>query len=239
MNIEKKENELFEKWKQKYKTFVIDGCPQPDIYKKESRKVIFVLKDANLGNAESSDISSCSPKEFNQRKELSIEPNEWWVTIARWAYFLHNKQKSWSNAEDLVKVESIREMLSHHCFIQLKKTWGVGEVKNKTLTSFVKNDKTEIFNQILIYQPDFIIACGNGEHLSTVFDCKSTPYLKTSAGVGYWKVKIDNKNSILVDYCHPSIRCGKKVEGLIAKGLNEAILEIENTLQLGLCFTPQ
>lgn len=228
MNIRQAEDELFNEWCKKYTnhSFVIDGCPNPDVYLQEKRKVVFVLKDGNLGEPSPSD--TISVRIYNQRDELENNPTLWWKTIAKWAYFLRNTSFSWENAEKAIQDRtSIREILSRHCIVQLKKTWGGGSVSNDTLTSVVENDKNEIYRQLTIYQPDFIIACGNGEHLSKVFDCKPLAYLKTSTGVRYCKIELENKICILLDYCHPSIRSGTKVKGIIAKGLSSAVLEIE------------
>jgi hypothetical protein len=96
------------------------------------------------------------------------------------------------------------------------------------LDKVVENDREEIKKQLSIYCPHFIIACGNGEHLSKLFDCTQKDRKATSSGVGYWKVKLENASSYLVDYCHPSIRVGTKIKGIVAKGLSSAIIEIEN-----------
>ncbi len=228
MNIRETEDELFQEWRKKYldQSFVIDGCPNPDIYLQEKRKVVFVLKDGNLGEPNPADI--LDDRTYDQRDELENQPNIWWITLAKWAYFLKNTSDTWELVQNTIKdKQSIRKVLSHHCIVQLKKTWGGGSIANDTLAKVVINDKAEIIRQLSIYEPNFIIACGNGDHLSTVFDCKPSDYMKTSAGVGYWKIDLKNKLCFLVDYCHPSNRAGTKIKGIIAKGLSFAVLEIE------------
>lgn len=230
MGIRNAEDVLFKEWRKKYtdQSFVFDGCPKPNVYVKEQRKVVFVLKDGNLGNPDPSD--TIDKRTYDQRHELEYTPTMWWNTIARWAYFLNKPSDSWDVAQNVAKdSESIREIISHHCIVQLKKTWGGGSVANDTLARVVANDKNEIIRQLSIYKPDFIIACGNGEHLSKVFNRRPQPDFKTSTGVGYWKGELGNKSSILIDYCHPSVRCGTKIKGIIAKGLASAVLEIEQT----------
>jgi len=228
MGIREEENKLFEKWRKKYETasFVIDGCPNPDIYIQEDRKVVFVLKDGNLGEPNLGD--AYDDRIYDQRDELERKPTPWWNTIAQWCFFLKTPSASWELAQDKIKDQlSIKTALSHHCIVQLKKTWGVGAVSNDKLAEVVFNDKNEIISQLTIYEPDFIIACGNGDHLSKVFNCNHDNRRETSAGVGYWKLELKNKACYLIDYCHPSIRVGTKVKGIIAKGLSSAILEIE------------
>lgn len=228
MNIRVTENELFEKWQKKYidQSFVIDGCPNPDVYLREKRKVVFVLKDGNLGDPDPAD--TLDDRTYDQRAELEYSPTLWWSTIAKWSYSLKNISDSWDTVQNVITDEkSIREALSYYCIVQLKKSWGGGSVSNDTLANVVINDKLEIIRQLSIYEPNFIIACGNGDHLSTVFDCAEHNRMKTTTGVGYWKIKLENKVCFLVDYCHPSIRVGTKVKGIIAKGLSFAVLEIE------------
>lgn len=229
MNIREKENDLFSEWQKKYEdsSFVIDGCPNPEVYIKEKIKIVFVLKDANLGSPDSSN------RIYDQREELEHNPIQWWETIARWSYFFKMPSASWCRAEKEVKTrESIRDLLGHHCIVQLKKAWGGGSVENETLADAVKKDKNEIVNQLSIYAPRFIVACGNGEHLAEALDLKNTDFRKTSAGIGYWETVLANKPCYVIDYCHPSNRAGTKVRGLIAIGLSLALMEIEKMATL-------
>lgn len=224
MNIREKENLLFNEWKKKYSTssFVIDGCPYPEIYGAEKRKVVFILKDGNLGEATPGD-------EYDQREELENHPTLWWSTMAKWCYFLGKPNASWADSKEIYDQASIRSALSRHCVVQLKKTWGGGSVSNESLTGHVANDRSEIVAQLSIYAPHFIVACGNGDQLSTIFDCTNENRAETTNGVGYWVIKLNGNHSHLIDYCHPSIRVGTKVKGLIAQGLASAISEIECT----------
>lgn len=222
INIREQEDALFLEWGKKYATssFIVDGCPQPEIYCNEQRKVVFVLKDGNMGEYESGDT-------YDQRFELESHPMPWWSTIAVWCHFLRHPNASWSDSRKIANTISIQNELSHHCIVQLKKTWGGGSVSSDELLNAVRNDREEIITQLRIYQPNFIVACGNGEQLGSIFDCNSKNRHETSSGIGYWKIQINDVHCFLIDYCHPSIRVGTKVKGLIAKGLVSAIHEIE------------
>ena len=102
MNIREAENKLFDKWRTKYSevSFVIDGCPNPNIYTKEERKVVQVLKDGNLGEPNPSD--SFGDRTYDQRDELENNPTQWWSTIATWSYFLKTPSKTWQHVQDFV-----------------------------------------------------------------------------------------------------------------------------------------
>lgn len=223
MKIREKENLLFERWRHKYaeKSFMVDGCPNPSTYELESPKIVFVLKDGNMGD------SGKPGDEHDQRHELEHDPHPWWGVIARWCFFIKFPNASWEEGLRAIgSPTSIKEALSRHCFMQLKKSWGFGSVSNDDLYNVVINDRTEILEQLSIYSPDFIIACGNGDHLKRVFDCTDPERKMTIDGVGFWRVFLGKHQAILVDYCHPSIRIGTKVNGFIARGLASALTEI-------------
>jgi len=230
IKIQAAEEELFGEWRKKYKesgktSFIKDGCPNPDVYVQETRKVVIVLKDGNMRKPDEG-----AENVHDQREELGTLPDldPWWSTIARWCYFLKNPSASWALATSVISdTSSIQTALSRHCIVQLKKEWGTGAISNDVLAKVVVDDKLEIRRQLAIYAPDFIIACGNGEHLAKVFNRDRTSRLETSAGVGYWKLSLNDEPTYLIDYCHPSARVGTKIRGIVAKGLSSAIQEIE------------
>lgn len=233
IDIKAEEDKLFGEWKRKYKdsgktSFIEDGCPNPEVYVQERRKVVIVLKDGNMRKPDEG--VPFADNIHDQRKELGTEPDLdlWWSTIANWCYFLKNPSASWALAKSVIRdTSSIQTALSRHCIVQLKKQWGSGKISNDVLARVVIDDKEEIKSQVAIYDPDFIVACGNGEHLSRVFDRDYRSRLETSAGVGYWKLNLNDKPVYLIDYCHPSARVGTKIKGIVAKGLTSAIQEIE------------
>ena len=224
MNLREEEDRLFERWKSSYgtKSFVTDGCPHPAIYLSQERKVVFVLKDGNLGEAPNENNT------FDQRGELESSPHPWWTTIACWCFLIANPDDTWRQALSKIGDSvTIKMALSAHCFIQLKKTWGGGSVSNQSLEECVATDRDYIISQLSIYTPQFIVACGNGDQLRSVFGTAIEEAKETTFGVRYWRVDLSGATCYLVDYCHPSIRVGTKVKGLIAKGLIGTILEIE------------
>ena len=223
MDIRKLEDELFNSWSKNNaaSTFTIDGCPNPKVYSSESRKFVFVLKDSNLGKDYSEPL-------YYLRHELETKPHLWWKTIASWCYFLQDSNASWLEVRNKISThDSIKEVLGHYCFMQLKKESGGGGVSYSELREAVETDKHQIIKQLTIYSPDYVIACGTGDLLSAVFDGN---HYETNSGVGYWKIEIGGKSSCLIDYCHPSIRAGAKIRGLIAQGLSKAVSEIETSL---------
>jgi len=223
MNIREQEDALFKKWmhKKDRNPFIMDGAPSPEKYKKSKRHIIFILKDANFGLSEEDQNNSKVENiySYDQRKELHYNPDLWWQKISNWCTPILQPDLDWEK----VKQKSICESLASFAFMQLKKNAGGGSVNTGTLWQTAKEDKNEINEQIAIYQPDFIICCGVGEIVyKEVFSGKEK--LKhTPNGVGYWNVSINNKNTNIIDFCHPSARFGKKIEGAVAFGLSSAI----------------
>jgi hypothetical protein len=238
MNIRDEEDKLFEEWKVDYNNrpkdnhpcFVEDGCLDPETYQNESRKIVFVLKNPNLGGS--------PPSLYQLRDDLmKVDHNNnlhrWWAPIARWCYFLQYPAHHYKQATTNIREEdaaSVIKYLKHYCFIQLKKDGFGSSTSNKELEEAIKNDGEKIKRQLNIYTPDVIIACGTGDQLSSeLFHCQENCCDQTSSGIKYWKiVELNHKPCYLIDYCHPSVRCGTKVRGLIEKGLATAVAEIEN-----------
>ncbi len=217
MNITEKENSLFQRWKEKPGRipFVLDGSPCPSDYLSSKVKISIVLKDANLGDYQSS--------EFDLRTYLINTPDSWWKKVAAWCYVLRDLTSPDPKREGLDDLDII-ENLKPFVFIQLKKQGGYGSVSIKVLKKFAREDKQEIAEQFLIYRPQIIICGGVGSLLSNIFD--SNDYHYTPKGIRYWIVNLDGNRMYLVDYCHPSIRASNKIISSVAYGLRDACIHL-------------
>jgi len=227
MDIKKKEDELFDKWmaQDEIKCFIKDGCPSPDAYSKSELKIIFILKDANMG----AKYILSNPGPYEQREELRTEPGAWWKKIRNWCVPILNPKIKWEQ----VKSKSVKESLAPFAFMQLKKAGGGGSVQNETLIDFARKYKEYIRAQIAIYQPDFIVCCGVGEIVfKEVFSETASSSMSTPNGVGYWTIRLnglpDEKITHIIDFCHPSARFGEKAAGTVAFGLSQAINFLKN-----------
>lgn len=231
MSIRDRENALFKTWmaKEDIVPFIIDGAPDPEKFENSDSKVLLILKDANMGE-------SYNKAKYDQRDELENCVHKWWQTIARWCYLISNKEKTWVEAKEDIKAvetwgnEGIRDAIGPFAFIQLKKQGGLGNVSNDSLWAAIERDTNEIKSQIAIYSPNFIVCCGNGDMVSYIYDLDNSDKKYTDYGVGYWSVQIaaNNFQTYIIDYCHPSIRVGTKVSGLIAKGISDVIHGLAN-----------
>lgn len=226
MGIREKEDQLFNDWMKNYTegTFVKDGIPFPDLYQKSDVKILFMLKDANLGN------SSSNQGVFDLRGQLSTDPHAWWSKVSEWCYVLENggSDKSWSEIRSHVRKSdsntNLRDALSSYGFVQTKKIGGLGSISRDELKKYVENDEEFLRKQIEIYEPDIMVCCGTADFLSKILSSDSRR--ETANGVGYYSARVGHKTTFLVDYCHPSARMGSKVAGVVAYGLNDAVCEL-------------
>lgn len=221
MNIREKENLLFDQWKTRYPNdFVIDGAPYPEVFESSMSKCLIILKDANIDPAD-------ARQDFPLRKQLSETPDDWWRTVANWCAGIsrihgnETENPSWSELQKT----PLTDCLKPFAFMQLKKTTGVGSVHAGTLIEHAKNDRTEIREQINIYQPKMIVCCGVGNLVADVLkdDTKNLEWKETLRGVRYVQLQLSRQKTFLIDYMHPSARAAKNV---VCFGLLDAYREI-------------
>ena len=219
-NIRAQENSLFEDWMKTYQqqTFVVDGCINPEKYTLEETKVVFLLKDENTGENFQDPIRPL-------RDEIAVGQHHWWQKVAFWGYFILNPNSSVKEAEQRIFCEpNWSEILHSFCIVNIKKASGVGSVSAKVLESFVRRDGLKLKDQLNIYNPDVLVACGNGDQVISLFD--ESELFTLDSGICYWKVRLAGKDCHVIDYCHPASRAGNTVKGVIAQALAKAIHQI-------------
>lgn len=226
MNIRKKEDLLFDQWKTRYPNdFVIDGAPYPEVFEKSLARCLIILKDAN--------IDPDDPRaDFPLRAQLAETPHDWWRTIANWCEGIsrihgnETEQPSWS---ELQKVP-LADCLKPFAFMQIKKTTGGGSVDADTLSKHTQANKSEIREQINIYQPKMVVCCGVGNLVAGVLEDnpKNLEWKETRRGVRYVNLQLSGQQTILIDYMHPSARAAKNV---VCFGLLDAYREISAATQ--------
>lgn len=252
MNIGQKEDALFDEWEKEFRkwwegkpenevkeregyTFVKDGAPCPDSFKKSPSKCLFILKDANFDPEEKKEMF------FDLRSQLAggeteKEPHLWWETIAMWCAGItqihtdNTKLPSWVelnekvfDKDDLARRKKIKDCLKPFAFMQLKKPVGTGSISNNELFKFARKFAKNIKEQIEIYTPEMIVCCGNGKIVAEVLGHAKTPWKETSRGVQYLHLESNDQPLLLVNYTHPSARVAKNI---VCYGLLEAYREL-------------
>ncbi len=199
--FEKKEHQLFERWKSErgYPAFISDGIFDAAKWSEQSIKITFVLKEANwIGG-------NCDLCQF-LLDGLSSTYWKTWNNVARWSkalleggdypYYVSNQDKT--------------DWLSRVSFINLKKVGGTHRANNKELREYAKRDGVFINQQLELYQPDIIICCGRwivADILySDVFSHhKTSEWQMPIYDTNYFYVHIDGKKDAVpvVSFVHP------------------------------------
>ena len=150
MNITELENELFERWKQKYGgKFMSDGVPCPEDFEKENIKITFVLKEANepIGNWDMRDwINECG----------ADKQGGTWNNIARWTQAILEGGDYQQN----ISTANRRRLLKRISFLNLKKVGGSEKSKPHEIRRYAQDDAALILEQLTIYRPDIIVGGG-------------------------------------------------------------------------------
>jgi hypothetical protein len=156
-NITKRENELFKRWKPRIDGgFFSDGVPFPDDYEKSAIRTVFVLREPNFKKSERG--VSLDLREHLQKADES----NWWVQ--RLSYLCAGITRCWNGTCDSAPSDSPSPVkdLRPFGFIQLKKSPGGGRSICEELRHVATRDKDLIREQLKIYEPQIIIACGLG-----------------------------------------------------------------------------
>lgn len=163
-SITKQENDLFQKWEIALRRhgadggFYSDGVPFPEDYEKSYVRTIFVLREPNF---EESDRNR--PDDLRERLQNGDDSaRRWWVQ--RLGYLCAGITSCWNGIYDSAPSDrfSRAEDLRPFGFIQLKKTPGGGKSICKELEHTAARDREMIREQLGIYKPQVIIACGLG-----------------------------------------------------------------------------
>jgi uracil-DNA glycosylase len=171
--ITKQEDALFAKWaaKRPQEGFYKDGIFDPEQYGNSTIKTVFILREANLPTG---------TNKYDLREVLqTCKTLRWWVPkLSRWCHGLSNYHIDTRNTwkDTITDCFAHREALRPFGFIQLKKKPGKEQSNPIELREYAEKDKAFIRQQLAIYKPDVIIACGLGSAntfnllLDTVFE---------------------------------------------------------------------
>ena len=214
-SLREKENRSFCKWKRKRPELVRDGVVDESQYRCSKPRIVFVLKEPNQDAG------------GDLRKFLKETPGRGsFVNVARW---LHGIRKlpadiSWSRVGDLGEDEQLAELASI-CAINLKKTPGGSESKDKLLKEVAFEDAEFFRKQFEFYDPQLTICCGqitSEIFHQIVFRDQRIAWKKTHHGICYHG---SEKKSYVIKYVHPAARIS---DSLLYYGIVEAIRELRH-----------
>jgi len=216
--IQEKENALFARWKQErpeYASFNEDGVVNPEQWEWTSPKIVFVLRDTNELNGDL--------REFLK----GGGDGDTWNNIVRWAeVLLFNKYSTRLDKDYCAKI------LSSICAINLKKESGKGKANLKKIKEAAERDKHFIKEQLDLYQPDIVIACGHDSAptasiLMNIYEDFDSKWLNFNGLDYYFTNKINKTKPIcVISMPHPN-RAGIEKWTNLLRDLYSALKSIE------------
>lgn len=194
----KKQAELFNEWKKKYKYFSSDGIVDFYAYKNAYPKITFILKETN----EKEDDGGYDLTEFLRD---GADGGCIWNNVSRFSAGIINKI-DFETVKDIDKNDR-KKYLAPISVINLKKTPGKARSNNSEIAKFAKADKEFIKKQIDLYSPDLIICGGTGDmFIKNILDLDTSYWTYVSDYFSY----LMHKDTIIVKIYHPACRKGKK-----------------------------
>ena len=206
--LEKKQADLFERWKSErgYVNFISDGIFDFNRWQNESLNVLFILKEANWEGG--------SPEKGLCNYLLSeVSPTYWktWNNIARWSKALLEGGEYPSEVTKKDKSYWLRRI----AFLNLKKIGGGSVAVDEEIASYAISDKHFIKEQITMCNPDIIICCGrgNGKNADLLYykvfeEHGCSDWKQTPNKYNYFELTLPSseKKIPVVSFYHPQMR---------------------------------
>ncbi len=215
-DIRKQLDILFSKWRQKElhsrcKPFIKDGIVNEDIWQKNTfdKKFLFVLKEA-YGKNDENDwylndwLNEEDPKDPKDPK--GYKQDQTWKVIIKWVRGLRGTTNNYilpydANYNDYSILKKIAVM-------NLKKSNGKPQSNNKSIKSYVTEDKYEIIKEIELIDPGVIISCTNKLYIDDICNNSITNKKPNDSGF-YYSSCIGKKNRLFIGYNHPAAHIKK------------------------------
>lgn len=198
---------LFESWKKKEKhlgkIFNSDGIICEEEWKKQDKKILFILKEAYHR-----DIKIVN--DYDLAEDLSNN-GPWkniWKRVAEWSYGLVKTTSNYTEPYRSLNEAEANSYLKKVAVINIKKSDGKSKSDYNEIIQYAEYDAKEILREIEIINPD-IIVCGYTIGSLNAALKKMDPtfipfkYNKKATSENYHYVW---KNRIIIDYYHPAAR---------------------------------
>lgn len=188
----KEQNKVFDRQREKYDEFCEDGIVSGLDYIMSNYKICYILKETN------------SKTGFDLAKFVREGCcGATWNNISRWtAGLVFNKE--FDDVKSISKDDRIK-YLAPIAAINLKKTPGSASSNNKIISSFARDDKAYIIDELKVIDPETIICCGTGDiFIEEILDKKSSDFKKVKDNDDlfyYW-----HNEKLILKYRHPQWR---------------------------------
>ena len=201
--------ELQNSWRKeelhKNEVFNFDGIVDSEQWEDaENKKILFFLKEAHHGSKSSKGyFDEKGPCNYSLTSDLRKKgPWKMWIKVAEWAYAIKEtnieKMANYSEyCEHYGEWEKQNEIIRQISVVNLKKSAGTPSSNNDNLATYLNKDKTKLFDQISIIDPQ-IIVCGS-----------TFKFFKEIVGADSISERNDNwfyfwKDKIVIDFYHPA-----------------------------------
>ena len=201
--------ELQNSWRKeelhKNEVFNFDGIVDSEQWEEvENKKILFLLKEAHHKNITCKEYSDkYKTTDYCLTSDLRKNgPWKMWLKVAEWAYAINETNiEKIANYSEFFKEyagwEKQNEIIRQISVVNLKKSAGTPSSDNDNLATYLNKDKTKLFDQISIIDPQ-IIVCGS-----------TFKFFKEIVGADSISERNDNwfyfwKDKIVIDFYHPA-----------------------------------
>lgn len=186
----KEQNKVFEKHRKKYDEYCEDGIVSGLDYIMSNYKICYILKETNS-------ITGFDLAKFVREGCCGAT----WNNISRWtAGLLFNKE--FDDVKSISKDDRIK-YLAPIAAINLKKTPGSASSNNKIISSFARDDKAYIIDELKAIDSEIIICCGTGDiFIEEILDKDASNFTKVNDDLFYYWYN----DKLIIKYRHPQWR---------------------------------
>lgn len=197
MDIEKRQQELFDKLRQADPSIIMDGVSDEKQYISAPYRIMYVLKEVNGGSG----WSLCDHLQSGGRDR---EHDPTWDNIARWTEGIFNlpKELPWSELEKDCWTRRER-ILPKICAINVKKTSGSYVSDENKIYTAARSNADILLQQLTLYDPEIVICCGTEDaFVDACFSGKQIEWKMTTRGIWYFR----DEDKIVISFSHPAAR---------------------------------
>jgi hypothetical protein len=205
MNCYEKLKELDKEIKFRYpEKPVFDGIVDfyDDNFNKAKKKILWILKEANMRNWEGEYLDLSEHLRTMDSKHGSFKTT--WRLVLEISYAIMENAQNWEDDVTVGEVLLKEGLMKQLAVIEVKKTFGGGDSDQGEIDTYYKKDKDIILAQIEVIEPDFII---NGSGVIALFDDLKNGESKEITPFKVAKCKYKNgKEAIILNVYHPNLR---------------------------------
>lgn len=189
------------------KAFVKDGIINEESYKRQDKKILFVLKEAYLSEINNEDHDMRKWLKLDDDKNVNNILNKshaTWRRIIEWTYGIRHSDENtaaefpdelFTGRKDDIK-RSAAEIFGTIAVMNIKKSYGRRRSNSTELKKNAYKFRTQLKKEIEIISPDIIVCCGTKAMLDEVYSGDMLNAL--------------NGRIIVIDTCHPAKWAKKK-----------------------------